>query len=190
MDKLVTKMINLAITNIHKSIEMIPKNEYSSYFEQYIQLVSKEQKSILENLEASQKDFEETLRSVLKEKGDFAYAEGKWTLKELIQHIIDTERVFCYRALCFARNDKTSLPGFDQDVFVDNCDVSTRDYYDLLDEMQLLRASTIMLFKSFSKEALLRISVASGNEISVRALGYLFSGHQMHHLNIVKERYL
>ena len=77
MDKLVAKMINFAITNIHKSIEMIPKNEYAPYFEQYIQLVSKEQKSILENLEASQKDFEETLRTLPKEKGDFAYAEGK-----------------------------------------------------------------------------------------------------------------
>ena len=108
----------------------------------------------------------------------------------MIQHIIDTERVFCYRALCFARNDSTSLPGFDQDVFVDNCDASTRDYYDLLDEIQLLRASTIMLFKSFSDEALLRIGVGSGNKMSVRALGYLFSGHQIHHLNIVKERYL
>tara|TARA_R110002126_G_scaffold291243_1_gene451271 strand:- start:841 stop:1350 length:510 start_codon:yes stop_codon:yes gene_type:complete len=169
---------------------MIPKNEYAPYFEQYIQLVSKEQKSILENLEASQKDFEETLRTLPKEKGDFAYAEGKWTLKELIQHIIDTERIFCYRALCFARNDKTDLPGFDQDIFVNNDNANERDYYDLLDEMKTLRTSTIHLFKSFSDDALLRIGIASGNAISVRALGYLFSGHQIHHLNIVKERYL
>lgn len=108
----------------------------------------------------------------------------------MIQHIIDTERVFCYRALCFARNDQTPLPGFDQDVFVDNAKSNDRDFNDLLDEMNTLRKSTIQLYKSFSEEALLRIGVASGNEISVRALGYLFSGHQIHHLNVVKERYL
>ena len=111
-------------------------------------------------------------------------------MKEMIQHIIDTERVFCYRALCFARNDKTFLPGFNQDWFADNSYANARDYYDLLDEMKVLRQSTIQLFKSFSNEALLRVGVASGNEISVRALGFLFSGHQIHHLNVVKERYL
>ena len=108
----------------------------------------------------------------------------------MIQHSIDTERVFCYRALCFARNDKTSLPGFDQDIFVDNGNANQLEFSDLLDEMSTLRKSTIQLYKSFSEEALLRIGIASGNKISVRALGYLFSGHQMHHLNIVKERYL
>ncbi len=169
---------------------MIPKNEYSTYFEHYIKLVSKEEKSIIENLGASQKEFDDLLRNLPAEKHSFSYAEGKWTVKELIQHIIDTERVFCYRALCFARNDKTFLPGFDQDVFADNSNTNARDYYDLLDEMKVLRQSTIQLFKSFSNEALLRVGVASGNEISVRALGFLFSGHQIHHLNVVKERYL
>jgi uncharacterized damage-inducible protein DinB len=169
---------------------MIPKNEYAPYFEQYIQLVSQENTSIIENLEKSQNDFEVLLRDLPKEKHDFAYAEGKWTMKELIQHIIDTERIFCYRALCFARNDKTSLPGFDQDIFVDNDNANERNYYDLLDEMSTLRKSSIQLYKSFSEEALLRIGVASENKMSVRALGYLFSGHQIHHLNVIKERYL
>lgn len=183
-------MIKFAEANLHKSIEMIPKNEYSPYFEQYMQLVAIAEKSILKNLEDSQNKFEEILRNLPKEKGNFSYAEGKWTLKELIQHVIDTERIFCYRALCFARNDKTDLPGFDQDIFVNNDNANERDYYDLLDEMKTLRTSTIHLFKSFSDDALLRIGIASGNEISVRALGYLFSGHQIHHLNVVKERYL
>lgn len=111
-------------------------------------------------------------------------------MKELIQHVIDTERIFSYRAMCFARNDKTSLPDFDQDLFVNNDNDNKRDYEDLLDEMSTLRKSTIQLYKSFSEEALLRIGVASENKISVRALGYLFSGHQIHHLNIIKERYL
>ncbi|WP_231874635.1 DinB family protein [Polaribacter atrinae] len=130
------------------------------------------------------------LRKLPKEKQSFTYAKGKWTMKELIQHVIDTERIFSYRALCFARNDKTSLPDFDQDLFVNNDNDNKRDYEDLLDEMSTLRKSTIQLYKSFSEEALLRIGVASENKISVRALGYLFSGHQIHHLNIIKERYL
>ncbi|AOW16218.1 damage-inducible protein DinB [Polaribacter vadi] len=169
---------------------MIPKNEYAPYFEQYMQLVTKEGKSIIENMQNSQIEFDTILRNLPKEKHNFSYAEGKWTLKELIQHSIDTERVFCYRALCFARNDKTSLPGFDQDIFVDNGNANQLEFSDLLDEMSTLRKSTIHLYKSFSDEALLRIGIASGNKISVRALGYLFSGHQMHHLNILKERYL
>ena len=168
---------------------MIPKDEYAPYFEQYIKFVLFD-KSIIVNLQDSQKEFENRLRNLPKEKGDYSYAEGKWTLKELVQHIIDTERIFCYRALCFARNDKTELPGFDQDIFVNNDNANERDYYDMLDEMQILRQSTIQLYKSFSDEALLRIGVASNNKISVRALGFLFSGHQIHHLNIVKERYL
>lgn len=169
---------------------MIPNNEYDPFFERYVQLVSKEGKSIIENLEDSQKEFESTLRKLPKEKGDFAYADGKWTLKELVQHVIDTERVFSYRALSIARNDKTPLPGFDQDVFADNSYANARDYYDLLDEMQILRESTILLFKSFSDIVLQNIGIASHKNISVRALGYLSSGHQIHHLNVVKERYL
>jgi uncharacterized damage-inducible protein DinB len=169
---------------------MIPKNEYTPYFEQYIQLVSKEEKSIIEYLTASQKEFENILRNLPTEKHEFAYAEGKWTMKELIQHIIDTERIFCYRALCFARNDKTSLPEYDHDTFVDYANSNDRNYYDLLDEMAIVRKGSILLFDSFSEEALSRIGVCSGDKMSVRALGYLFSGHQLHHLNIVKERYL
>ncbi len=169
---------------------MIPKNEYAPYFEQYIQLVSVESLSIIESLEKSQNDFETLLRNLPKEKHAFAYAEGKWTVKELIQHIIDTERVFSYRAISFARNDKASLPGMDQDLFVDNGNANQLNYFDLLDEMATLRKSSIQLFKNFSEEALLRIGVASENKMSVRALGYLFSGHQLHHLNVVKERYL
>jgi uncharacterized damage-inducible protein DinB len=169
---------------------MMLKSEYAPYFEQYIKLVYSEDTSILESLMSSQKEFESLLRNIPKEKHNFSYAEGKWTLKEVIQHIIDTERIFCYRALCFARNDKTSLPGYDQDVFVDNDNANDRNYYDLLDEMEVLRKSTIHLYKSFSEKALLRIGVASDEKMSVRALGYLFSGHQIHHLNVVKERYL
>lgn len=169
---------------------MIPENEYASYYKQYIELVENNGKSILDNLMNSQKEFDTVLRNLPVEKQNVAYAEGKWTIKELVQHVIDTERIFCYRALCFARNDKTSLPGFDQDIFAENVNANARNYDDLLDEMDLLRKGSIALFKSFSDEALLRIGIGSGNNMSVRAIGYLFSGHQMHHLNVVKERYL
>lgn len=169
---------------------MIPKNEYAPYYAQYIQGIEKNGKSILDNLELSQSAFKKTFENLPVEKQNYAYAEGKWTLKELIQHIIDTERVFCYRALCFSRNDKTLLPGFDENLFVENAGVDGRNFEDLLAEMTVVRAGTIFLYKSFSEEALLRIGVGSGNERSVRALGYLFSGHQIHHLNTVKERYL
>lgn len=168
---------------------MVPKNEYAPYFEHYLQLVDQE-KCILENLKDSQKDFEATLSNLDASKHNFAYSEGKWTLKELVQHTIDTERIFTYRALCFARNDKTDLPGFDQDIFTQNDNSNERKFEDLLNEMKVVRESSIALFKSFSNEVLERIGSASNNNISVRALGYLFSGHQIHHLNIVKERYL
>jgi uncharacterized damage-inducible protein DinB len=169
---------------------MILKTEYTPYFEQYLELVGFDNKTIIENLESSQIAFEKVFRNLPEEKHVFSYALGKWTIKELIQHIIDTERIFSFRALSFARNDQTVMPGFDHDAFVANDNANERDYYDLLDEMKVLRTSTIQLFKSFSEEALLRMGVASNNKISVRALGYLFSGHQIHHLNIVKERYL
>ena len=169
---------------------MILKTEYTPYFEQYLELVGFDNKTIIENLESSQIAFEKVFRNLPEEKHVFSYALGKWTIKELIQHIIDTERIFSFRALSFARNDQTAMPGFDHDAFVANDNANERDYYDLLDEMKVLRTSTIQLFKSFSEEALLRMGVASNNKISVRALGYLFSGHQIHHLNIVNERYL
>jgi hypothetical protein len=169
---------------------MIPKNEYAPYYKQYIKGIEENKKSIIDNLIDSQKEFANVLKNIPLEKQNFAYIEGKWTIKEVIQHVIDTERVFNYRAMCFARNDKTSLPGFDHDLFVKNVNMNARDYTDLLYEMEVLRKSTILLFKSFSEEALLRIGMGSGNKMSVRALGYLFSGHQIHHLNVVKELYL
>ncbi|WP_299013919.1 DinB family protein [uncultured Polaribacter sp.] len=169
---------------------MIPKNEYAPYFEQYMQLVAQENKSIIENLESSQQEFQSILQNVSIAKQNYAYAADKWTLKQVVQHIIDTERVFTYRALCFARNDKTDLPGFDQDIFVANDNAQNRDFKDLLEEMQTLRKSSIQLFQSFSADVFTRVGKASGNKMSLRALGYLFSGHQKHHLNIIKERYL
>ena len=169
---------------------MIPENEYAPYYGQYIKPLTENGKSLLENLELSQKDFFDAVKDIPESKKDYAYADGKWTINELIQHIIDTERVFCYRALAFSRGEEQDLPGFDQDIFVNNSFANSRSLADLIAEMNTLRASTIQLFKSFNDEVLLKIGNASGNKMSVRALGFLFSGHQLHHVKVLKERYL
>ena len=168
---------------------MVSDNEYASYYKNYIQPFANNGKSILENLLESQKEFDDFLRKQPAEKHNFRYAEGKWTVKEVVQHIIDTERVFAYRALCLSRGDITPLPGFDQDVFVDNSYAQERDYYELLNEMATLRQSTAQLFHWMNEKALFNMGTASGNPISVRAIGFLLCGHQMHHLQVLKERY-
>lgn len=169
---------------------MIPKNEYAPYFGLYINPIEQKGFSLLEALENVQKDFERALSYLPIEKHNYAYDDGKWTVKEVIQHIIDTERVFCYRALSIARNDTTELPGFNQDTFVAFDNSFDRPYADLLEEMKVVRQSSVLLFKSFTKEALERIGIASKNKISVRAIGLVLSGHQLHHLKIIQERYL
>ncbi len=168
---------------------MIPTTEYAPYFSPYINLLNSK-KSVTDNLRLIQDDFETTLKNISIEKQNFKYAEDKWTIKELIQHLIDSERVFCYRALCFSRGETIDLPGFDQDMFVENSIAQQRNYNELLEEMNVLRKGTIQLFKSFRKEDLLKIGTGSGNKISVRALGMVIGGHQKHHLEVIKERYL
>lgn len=169
---------------------MISNTEYHSYFEKYILSLSNSGKSILTILKESQQDFDSVFNDIPKDKHNYSYAEGKWTIKQVLQHIIDTERIFSYRALCIARNDKTLLPGFDQDEYVLYGNANQIELNFLLEEMYTLRNSTIQLFKSFSSDSLLNIGNTSGNKISVRAIGYLLAGHQNHHLRVIKERYL
>tara|TARA_R110001632_G_scaffold232643_1_gene374004 strand:- start:108 stop:617 length:510 start_codon:yes stop_codon:yes gene_type:complete len=169
---------------------MLSEDEYHPYFKTYIDHLTKNGLSIIENLIETSSELEEVVAKLPKEKELFVYAEGKWTIKELLLHIIDTERIFIYRALRFARNDTTDLQGFDQDDYNDNVDANGRELQDLLEEFITVRASSISLFKSFSSEALVKIGTASGTAISVRAIGYLMSGHQQHHIKIFKERYL
>lgn len=168
---------------------MILENEYAPYFKQYLKFVALDN-SIVTNLENSQKEFENLLRGIPEEKQTFVYKKGKWSVKEVVQHMIDSERIFAYRTLSFARKDTTALPGFDQDFFTNHSNANLRDFKDQRKEMSLLRESTLLLFKSFSEESLLISGVMSDKKITVRALGYLFSGHQNHHLKVLKERYL
>ena len=119
----------------------------------------------------------------------YAYADGKWTIKQVLGHMADTERVFAFRALCFSR-EHVSLPGFDQDVYMQKATFNARCLDDIADEFRIVREATLYLLKSMTEEQWLRRGIASGSAVSVRALAYMIAGHEMHHLKILKERYL
>lgn len=127
--------------------------------------------------------------NTLQALGDQVYAPGKWTVRDCIQHLTDGERVFAYRALRFARNDQTALPGFDQDIFAAVSGANTRPLEQVLEEARLVRQSTIALFDTFDETALRRVGVMSGTELPVAAIGFIIVGHQQHHVNIFEERY-
>jgi uncharacterized damage-inducible protein DinB len=166
----------------------LPVTEYAPSYAAYIKLL--EDVNLIEELEISLHEFIKFVQNIPMDKFDYRYAEGKWTIKEIIQHLIDTERIFSYRAMRISRNDKTPLPGFEEDDYVINTNANGRNLQELLTEMALARQSTIALFKSFSEEQLKRMGVASNNPVSVRAIGFSTIGHQKHHQKIFQERYL
>lgn len=163
-------------------------NEYVPYQKMYLDLVGEGE--IVEQLNTSLLELEAFFNTVPDDKLNFKYAKDKWTVKELLLHIIDTERIFQYRALRFVREDKTELPGFSENEYIKAVDVSKRTLDSLLNEYKWVRMSTICLFETFNQEELLRLGVASGFTTSVRAIAYLLIGHQRHHINIIKQRYL
>jgi uncharacterized damage-inducible protein DinB len=166
----------------------LPVNEYAGHFATYIQAATNVE--LIEELEICLHDFIKFVQNIPLDKFDYRYAEGKWTIKDIIQHIIDTEIIFSYRALRISRNDKTPLPGFEENDYVENTNANGRSIQDLLTEFSAVRHSTLLLFKSFSEEQLKRIGIASNTEISVRALGFVTIGHQKHHQKVFEERYL
>ncbi|MGK4567904.1 DinB family protein [Flavobacterium sp. 3HN19-14] len=166
----------------------LPVNEYAAAYAGYIQVL--ENVHLIEELEISQHDFIRFVQNIPMDKFDYRYAEGKWTIKDIILHLIDAERIFAYRALRFARKDKTPLASFDENEYVDNALANNRSVQDLLSEFATVRQSTLALFKSFSAEMLSETGTASGKEMSVRALGFVIIGHQKHHQKVYKERYL
>lgn len=166
----------------------LKSEEFNSYYSPYINLVA--HKDIVTSL---QQNLEEALafyKTIPEEKWLFSYADGKWTIKEVVQHLLDTERVFAYRALCFSRKDNVELPGFDQDDYLINSNANSRSKESLIEEYISIRKATITLFNYFSDEMLIQIGVASNNPLSVRAAGYIIVGHEKHHNNVIKERYL
>ena len=162
--------------------------EFNPYYSVYIDL-NKEQ-DLLEGLSSGLDQTLEFFQTIPKDKLEYRYEVGKWSIKEILQHIIDTERVFTYRAMCIAREDNTALPGFDQDAFVDRSNANGRSIDELLSEYRSLRKSTIQLFIGFSNNILGNIGEASNSPLSPRAAGFIISGHEKHHCTVIKERYL
>ena len=163
-------------------------NEHPAYYTHYIGLVKGD--NILKQLEDQVIDIQAIISEIPEEKESYAYAPGKWTIKELLGHIIDTERIMAYRALRFARKDKTALPGFDENEYVVNSDYNKRTLYDIAHEFAIVRESNLALFKHFNEEALDQRGTANNNEATVRAILFMIVGHANHHLDVLKTKYL
>jgi uncharacterized damage-inducible protein DinB len=136
------------------------------------------------------KELAAILKDLPADKWNYRYAPGKWSIKELVQHLIDAERIFCYRALTFARKDKTALPGFEENDYATNSEADRRTPESLLNELQIVQQSTAALYNSFSEEQMEQSGKANDQSIYVRALGFIIIGHSIHHLSVMKERYL
>ena len=141
-------------------------------------------------LSASTKRFKKLLKKIPRKKIDYAYAEGKWTIREILQHIIDSEKVFAFRALWFARHDISPLPGFDQNSWAVTAKVSGRKWNDMIEEFFLVRATTQLFFESLDDDQLKAVGTANNSQMNVGGLGFVCAGHVMHHIRIIKERYL
>lgn len=161
---------------------------YGPFYENYIQLVKS--KDVKKTLRKNTEELLEFLETIPEEKLEHAYAEGKWTVKQVLQHIIDAERIFAYRALRIARLDSTPLPGFDENSYAANANVAIRGWQDMLKEMRQLRKSNLRMIKDFTEDQLNAQGVASEHPISAVSLCFVMAGHAKHHVNILKERYL
>lgn len=158
------------------------------WYHRYINEV--QENELMEALEKQASSIIPFLEGIPIAKRDYKYAEGKWTIKEVLQHIIDAERVFAYRALCFARKDATPLPGFDENSYADNSKAAKREWNELMEEFKIVRQSTQILFGSFDDDQLETTGTASGKPVYVMAIGFIITGHLNHHVAIIKERYL
>ncbi len=167
--------------------ELSPE-DCNSYFQTYIDTLG--DVDLTDIHQRQLQNFPEFIVSIPDDKFHYAYDEGKWTIAEALLHIIDAERVFQYRALRFARKDMTPLPGFDQDTYVPNSFGHRRSKESIVEEYKAVRKSTIALFSNFDRQSLKIRGTASGAEVSVAAIGFIISGHQKHHRNIIRERYL
>jgi uncharacterized damage-inducible protein DinB len=173
-------------------MKIIPKpaaGEYAPYAIMYIELLP-DDGLVLQHLQDNLRATKDFILSFPQEKLTYRWAEGEWTIKEILGHIIDDERIYCYRALRFARNDTTELPGFEQDDYVLHSGANERDLEEILEEYTAVRNATITFFNSLEEKALKRAGVANGNIMSVRAAAYHIAGHELHHINSIKEHYL
>ena len=169
----------------------MPRPDLSRVPEFYHGYISKvKENDLMSALQNSTSELFSLLKAIPEEKHDYRYAEGKWTIKEVVQHMLDGERVFTYRALRFARKDDTALPGFDENLFAQTAKADKRNWNDMVEEFTALRKSTEAMFASFDNEQLEQTGIASENSIYVLGIGFIVAGHVNHHCQIVKERYL
>lgn len=162
-------------------------SEYDPYYERYIALVS--EGDILDTLASQPTKLADLFKGVPDESGDFRYAEGKWSLKEVLGHLIDGERIFAYRLLRISRADDTPIEGFEQDGYIEHAHSNGRSFSDLLEEFALLRRANLIYFNNMRDDAWIRVGTANNSKISARALIYIMAGHIEHHLSILKDRY-
>jgi uncharacterized damage-inducible protein DinB len=162
--------------------------EHPTYFDRYINLVPEDdlQTAFKKQLPL----ITQFLNSISEEKSMYAYAQGKWTIKELLLHMTDTERIFAFRSLCFARGESQSLPGFDENTYAANSNANTRSWAELVTEFLLVRQTTEILFASFTQEGLLKKGKANNNPATALSMGFTTVGHVYHHKKILEERYL
>jgi|CXWL01.1.fsa_nt_gi uncharacterized damage-inducible protein DinB len=163
------------------------ESEFAPFYAGYIAKVPAG--NVLDLLDRESRATRELLGRIGEERAEFRYAPGKWSIKEVVGHLCDAERIFAYRALRIGRGDSTALPGFDENLYVPNGHFERRTLSDLIDELGLLRQATVALFRHFDGDALARRGTANGNPISVRALGIILVGHELHHRGILVERY-
>jgi len=163
-------------------------NRVPEFYHNYINLVPED--DLMSSFKNQSPLFIDFIKSIPANKIDYAYAEGKWTIKEALQHIIDAERVFCYRALRFARKDPTPLPGFDEKLFAENAKADKRNWNELIEEFKTVRKATEWLYSSFDEEQLNTTGFSNNASNYVLAFGYISIGHSIHHTKIIKERYL
>lgn len=162
--------------------------EYDPYYETYVSLVA--DADIIETLASQPARLHDLISAMPEERGSFTYAEGKWSVKELLGHLIDGERMFAYRLFRISRGDETPIEGFEQDGYIENAHSNQRTFGDLLEEFSLLRRANMMFFKNLAADAWARTGTANNVRVSVRALVYIMAGHVEHHFGILRERYL
>jgi uncharacterized damage-inducible protein DinB len=169
---------------IRKPVE----GEFAPYAITYIDLVPLDG-LVLKHLQDNMESMPEFIRAFPSKKLTQPWKEGEWTIQEILVHILDTERIFCYRALRFARNDPTGLAGFEQDDYVPYSGANQRDIGTILEEYTAVRQATLTFFNNLDKDALARTGLVGGNRVSVRALAWMITGHEIHHMNSIRENY-
>ncbi len=162
-------------------------SEHSPYHEGYISLVPGD--DIISTLESQRRQTLILLSGRDESEGDLRYAAGKWSVKEVLGHVCDTERIFAYRALRIARADRTPIEGFEQDDYIRNSSFGSRPFPEIIEDYIAVRRATLTLFRNLDETAWMRRGIANNNEISVRALAYITAGHELHHRRILEEKY-